>query len=246
MHSNLDIKLTIVQNQKYNTQTPLHVQEHTMQHIPHLYEVDHVSKLRQNSFDSSAVEPFMHGNPGLSSIVANSWTPETQKCVPASSWNSTAHQSPLKQDATLTHKSHYHFSLKPDRTYPQHWQINYTFILLTSQIRFLTCHSKMFYFKVSQFAFPHWPSFRRERMSIRLITKFFSWYELSFPDLCWQRQQVMWQHIQQEAPRASKKTVLKSNAHKRSSRAQVTENYMMGCEYRIRHLQGNRIISIHC
>lgn len=37
-----------------------------------------------------------------------------------------------------------------------------------------------------------------------------------------------------------------STASERISRSQVTENYMMGSERRIRHLQGNRIIAIHC
>lgn len=46
-------------------------------------------------------------------------------------------------------------------------------------------------------------------------------------------------------PDSSKEHCTESDAHERSPRSQVTENYTMGSECRIRHLQGNRIIAIH-
>lgn len=55
-----------------------------------------------------------------------------------------------------------------------------------------------------------------------------------------------WQHMTRNSLSNRTDHCTESTASERISRSQVTENYMMGSECRIRHLQGNRIIVIHC
>lgn len=50
------------------------------------------------------------GDPGFSSIVANSRRPETPKSVPTSSQNITADQTSLKQDAKVNSQEPVKFS----------------------------------------------------------------------------------------------------------------------------------------